>query len=213
MVKSNYNNFKHQEQKFKKLVAMFPKEKQEKLLFVYNFAKIRHEGQMRHDGVRVSYIIHPLRCAIYLLEILKIKDIELTQAVLLHDVVEDTETSLKEVENMFGKRVAGLVNFLTRKRRKNESEESKRKAKIKHFLKFFGKGKDDQRLLKSVDVLDNLRSMEYILDQKIKNRKLKRWRNEVVEYGLKIASLVDKKIVNDLNEVLNRYTKIGLFDF
>lgn len=209
----NYNNFKHQEQKFKKLVARFSKEKQEKLLFVYSFAKARHEGQIRHDGIRVTYIIHPLRCALYLLEMLKIKDIELIQSMLLHDVVEDTKTSLKEVENIFGKRVAKLVDFLTRKRRKNESEESKRKAKIKHFLKFFGKGKEDQRLLKSVDVLDNLRSMEYILDQKIKDRKLKRWRNEVTQYGLKIASLVDKRIVNDLNEVLDRYTKIGLFDF
>jgi (p)ppGpp synthase/HD superfamily hydrolase len=128
-------------------------------------------------------------------------------------MVEDTNATLKELKDIFGYEVADLVNYLTRQRRKNESEKSKQQTKIKHLLKFFKYDYKQARLLKTTDSLDNLRSYEFITNEELKNKKLKRWYNEVKNYGLKLAMLADKRIAKDMNEVLTRYIKIGLFKF
>lgn len=80
---------------------------------VYMFAEEKHKGQKRDNGT--DYITHPVHVANI---VKKVKgdsqnlDI-LLSAALLHDVLEDTYTSFKEIEKNFGKEVASIVVELT----------------------------------------------------------------------------------------------------
>lgn len=76
----------------------------------YDFADEAHKGQMRRTGD--EYIIHPLATA-YLLAKMKI-DLNIIMASLLHDVPEDTNVSMEEIEKNFGKDIASMVNGITK---------------------------------------------------------------------------------------------------
>ncbi|MGL4370928.1 MAG: RelA/SpoT family protein [Spirochaetota bacterium] len=76
----------------------------------YSFAEKKHVNQKRLSGE--PYIVHPLEVGI-ILSRLKMDSITIT-AALLHDVVEDTETPLSDIETLFGKDVAALVDGVTK---------------------------------------------------------------------------------------------------
>lgn len=75
-----------------------------------NLASKAHKGQKRKSGE--PYIIHPLSVASTLIE--WGMDIDTILAGVLHDTVEDTETTLEELETQFGKDVAFLVDGVTK---------------------------------------------------------------------------------------------------
>ncbi len=76
----------------------------------YKFAKEKHEGQVRkYSGL--PYIIHPIEVAT--LVSLVTEDEEVIMAALLHDVVEDTDTTLSDISRLFGIEIADLVWDLT----------------------------------------------------------------------------------------------------
>ncbi len=75
----------------------------------YDFAAKAHGSQVRATGE--PYVTHCVAVATILADLLGPGvDGTLIQAAMLHDVVEDTERSLKEVERAFGPEVAGLVD-------------------------------------------------------------------------------------------------------
>lgn len=85
------------------------------LLKAIEFATIRHAGQMRQcakGAARIPYIVHPVGVAHLLADHTNVGEDVLVAAVL-HDVVEDTATTIEEVERVFGSTVAGLVAELT----------------------------------------------------------------------------------------------------
>lgn len=75
-----------------------------------DFATHHHTGQKRKSGE--PYIIHPLHVASILID--WGMDIDTILAGVLHDTVEDTEASLEEIENLFGRDVAFLVDGVTK---------------------------------------------------------------------------------------------------
>src|SRR3989344_4794295 len=75
-----------------------------------DFASKHHEGQKRKSGE--PYIIHPLSVAEILVE--WGMDIDTVLAGVLHDTVEDTDATLQEIENLFGRDVAFLVDGVTK---------------------------------------------------------------------------------------------------
>lgn len=75
-----------------------------------DFATAAHEGQKRKSGE--PYIIHPLAVASTLIE--WGMDIDTVLAGVLHDTVEDTDTTLGDIENLFGADVAFLVDGVTK---------------------------------------------------------------------------------------------------
>lgn len=87
------------------------------------FAEQAHDGQYRQTGE--PYIIHPFAIAEILLNYKA--DITTLIAALLHDVVEDTEHSLEEIESYFGTTIRYIVNGLTK--------EKNNKIKRKHYPK------------------------------------------------------------------------------
>ena len=76
----------------------------------YKFASIKHFGQKRLTGE--DYIIHPLNVAYILTRINA--DYETLSAALLHDVVEDCNVSIKEIEEKFGHNISVLVDGVTK---------------------------------------------------------------------------------------------------
>ena len=80
------------------------------LAHAIDFASTHHDGQTRKSGE--PYIIHPLHVASILVD--WGMDIDTILAGVLHDTVEDTEASLEEIENLFGRDVAFLVDGVTK---------------------------------------------------------------------------------------------------
>src|SRR5690606_32012878 len=81
-----------------------------KLIQAWEFAKKAHGKQKRKSGE--DFVIHPLQVAIYLSE----WKLDTTSIVsgLLHDVIEDTDFSYRDIEKKFGNDVAFIVNGVTK---------------------------------------------------------------------------------------------------
>lgn len=81
--------------------------------YVLNFATKKHAGQTRADGV-TPYINHPILVADLLKKYKKSRNIDaIVAAALLHDTLEDTYTSYRELEDNFGEMVASMVMEVT----------------------------------------------------------------------------------------------------
>lgn len=89
-------------------------------------ARAAHAGQVRNGSGGMPYVEHPVTVAARLEE-LGYPD-EVLAAALLHDVIEDSETTLDELRELFGDEVAGMVGALT----DDESIESYRERKAEH---------------------------------------------------------------------------------
>jgi guanosine-3',5'-bis(diphosphate) 3'-pyrophosphohydrolase len=77
------------------------------------FAAWKHDGQMRKGEGLIPYINHPIEVTAILVEVGEIKDLDLLQAALLHDTIEDTETMTGELEDHFGSRICSFVLEVT----------------------------------------------------------------------------------------------------
>ncbi len=78
------------------------------ILKAVDFAARKHRDQRRKGEESSPYINHPIAVASLLAQA-GISDAEILAAALLHDTIEDTETTLAELEEAFGARVAGIV--------------------------------------------------------------------------------------------------------
>ena len=76
------------------------------------FAALKHRDQKLKDG-KTPYIIHPISVAMILAEIGGVDDPEILSAALLHDTIEDTDTSTQELDKEFGSRIRIIVEELT----------------------------------------------------------------------------------------------------
>ncbi len=83
------------------------------LLRAAEFAANKHRNQRRKDHARTPYINHPLSIARVLAEEGGVKDPEILAAAILHDTLEDTETTRRELQRAFGARIAALVSEVT----------------------------------------------------------------------------------------------------
>lgn len=128
----------------------------------YLHAARAHAGQLRASGE--DYMIHPLGVANILAEIGL--DTDTIIAALLHDVVEDTDVTLEEIEENFGGVVAQLVDGVTKLRRLEELNKQERQAE--NLRKMFLAMAEDLRviLIKLADRLHNMRTLNYMPPEK-----------------------------------------------
>jgi len=83
------------------------------LLKALSFAADKHRFQKRKDAAGTPYINHPIRVALTLAEVGMETDITLLTAAILHDTVEDTETTPQEIKEHFGAAVRHIVMEVT----------------------------------------------------------------------------------------------------
>jgi hypothetical protein len=77
------------------------------------FSADKHRSQTRKDAEQTPYIIHPMGVANHLMNIGHVRDPDIIIGALLHDTVEDTQTSFEEIEQQFGGRVCGFIREVT----------------------------------------------------------------------------------------------------
>jgi GTP pyrophosphokinase len=123
----------------------------------YHFARSAHEQQRRFSGE--PYIFHPVAVGRILADLEL--DLETLVAGLLHDVVEDTQVTLPQIETEFGLEVATLVDGVTKLSRLEYKSKEERQAE--NLRKMFLAMAKDVRviLIKLADRLHNLRTLEY----------------------------------------------------
>lgn len=123
------------------------------LLQAIVFSAKKHEGQTRKDILLTPYIIHPMGVARILWEEGNVRSTNVLIAALLHDTLEDTDASAKEIESLFGKRVRKTVEELTND--PDLSTEKNKQRQIDHapFLSL------NAQLVKLADRLYNIRDL------------------------------------------------------
>jgi GTP pyrophosphokinase len=126
------------------------------------FSRAAHQGQLRKSGD--PYVTHPIAVA-RILTLLHI-DVQAIVAALLHDVVEDTEITLDQLAEKFGKPVAELVDGLSKLDRLQF--ETREDAQAENFRKMLMAMARDVRviLIKLADRLHNMRTLESMSREK-----------------------------------------------
>ena len=125
-----------------------------KILFrALSFAANKHKHQRRRDADASPYINHPISLAAILCNEAHVTDVETLCGALLHDTVEDTETTAEELEQAFGESICAIVMEVTDD--KSLSKAERKQAQIDHAANISEKSK----LVKLADKISNLRDV------------------------------------------------------
>ncbi|MCH5172041.1 MAG: bifunctional (p)ppGpp synthetase/guanosine-3',5'-bis(diphosphate) 3'-pyrophosphohydrolase [Erysipelotrichales bacterium] len=137
-------------------------EDRKKIEDAYRLVEKKHKGQLRKSGE--PYVHHLIEVAYILASI--VVGPETIVAGLLHDVVEDTDYPLSEIEKEFGKDVAFLVDSVTKIQRMKLSKRYKENDEFEaedHKKIFLGMAKDIRVIIiKLADRLHNMRTLQYL---------------------------------------------------
>ena len=141
-----------------KVNAYCPGEAGQRILQSFEYAQTAHEGQLRRSGE--PFVEHPVRVAALIAE-LKL-DVPSVCAGLLHDCVEDTETSVKDLQQLFTDEVGFLVDGVTKLGKLQWTNREDRQAES--FRKMLVAMARDIRviLIKLADRTDNMRTLQHM---------------------------------------------------
>jgi guanosine-3',5'-bis(diphosphate) 3'-pyrophosphohydrolase len=124
-----------------------------RLIKAADFAAFKHRGQRRKDAEASPYINHPLALARVLKIEAGVQDVDVLVSAILHDTVEDTETSVEELEREFGKVVAGIVAEVTDDKRLPKPERKRLQVERAPHIS------SQAKLVKLADKICNLRDV------------------------------------------------------
>ena len=170
---------------YNKLNSYLPEEEMIKIRKAFKFANKAHKGQKRKSGH--DFIVHPVEVAYHLARL----ELEpnVIVAGLLHDVIEDTNTTNKEIEKNFGMEVSKLVSSLTKLNITEENiNEHVEKKNLRNFLVSMA---EDVRvaIIKLADRLHNVETLQYLDKEK---------REKIAKETLSIHAPIAEKIgMND----------------
>ena len=169
----------------------------------YQLAHEKHEGQYRKSGE--PYIVHPLNVALILTDIYA--DYETISAGLLHDVLEDCDCTVEEMEKVVGKNITKLVQGVTKLSKIHFSTENE--YLIDYYKKIIVGMSEDVRVIivKLADRLHNMRTLWAIPKdrQKVKAK-------EALEILAPIGDhLGIHKIKSELEDLSLRYLKPDVY--
>jgi GTP pyrophosphokinase len=180
-----------------KVRASNPDADTELLRRAYVFSAFEHKGQVRHSGE--PYLVHPLEVADQLADMRL--DVVAIAAGLLHDIVEDTQTPIERIRELFGPDVAHVVEGVTKLGAIPFSSSEERQAE--NFRKMLLAMVDDIRviLVKLADRLHNMRTLHHLPEE----RRLKIAQETRDIYAPIANRLGMSKIKNELEELAFKY--------
>ncbi|KAM4749585.1 guanosine-3',5'-bis(diphosphate) 3'-pyrophosphohydrolase MESH1 [Rhinophrynus dorsalis] len=159
-----------------------------------NFAAEKHKQQRRKDIGKTPYINHPIGVARILTHEAGVTDPVVLQAALLHDTVEDTDTTFLEIESHFGQEVRRIVEEVTDDKTLPKME--RKRLQIEHAPHCSYKAK----LVKLADKLYNLRDLTCSTPEGWTEQRVQeyfQWASEVVK-GLRGTNLAMEKELDQL---------------
>src|SRR3954464_8872416 len=187
-----------------KVRAYSPDADVELLRRAYVFSAFEHRGQVRHSGE--PYLIHPLAVADFLAD-MKLDAVAIA-AGLLHDVVEDTLTTIERIQELFGPEVAHVVEGVTKISAIPFSSSEERQAE--NFRKMLLAMVDDIRviLVKLADRLHNMRTLGHLPEE----RRVKIAQETLDIYAPIANRLGMSKVKNELEELSFKYLEPKAYD-
>ena len=170
------------------------------------FATEKHKGKYRKGTENKEYITHPIEVSSLIKKYME-NDEELETymiAALLHDTLEDTDTTYEELKDKFGEEVADIVKAVT-----NDKEEKKRLGKDVYLANKMTKMDDKVLVLKLCDRLQNVSEVRYADDEF--NKKYVSETNYIVNHLLLNRELnsTQLRIVND---IMNTIKEVSVID-
>jgi guanosine-3',5'-bis(diphosphate) 3'-pyrophosphohydrolase len=170
----------------------------------YVFSAFEHKGQVRHSGE--PYLVHPLEVADLLAD-MKL-DVVAIAAGLLHDIVEDTQTPIERIRELFGHDVAHVVEGVTKLGAIPFSSSEERQAE--NFRKMLLAMVDDIRviLVKLADRLHNMRTLHHLPEE----RRVKIAQETRDIYAPIANRLGMSKLKNELEELAFKYLEPKAFE-
>ncbi len=165
-----------------RITSYNPKVDTREIKKAFQFGMLMHGDQLRESGD--PYFSHPIEVANILAELNL--DTSSVVCALLHDTIEDTKATIKDIKDNFGKEIAKLVDGVT-KLNELESKPDQSKA-AEDFRKLILASSSDIRvlLIKIADRLHNMRTLKYL---KNKNRR-KRIATETLEIYAPLAARI-----------------------
>ena len=124
-----------------------------RLLAAIAFAAHKHRDQRRKDAAASPYINHPIALANVLANEAGVHEEAVLMAAILHDTIEDTETTARELETALGPTVAGIVLEVTDDKALSKAE--RKRLQIEHARH----ASREARLVKLADNICNLRDI------------------------------------------------------
>jgi GTP diphosphokinase / guanosine-3',5'-bis(diphosphate) 3'-diphosphatase len=170
----------------------------------YVFSAFEHKGQVRHSGE--PYLVHPLEVADLLAD-MKL-DVVAIAAGLLHDIVEDTQTPIEKIRELFGADVAHVVEGVTKLGAISFSSSEERQAE--NFRKMLLAMVDDIRviLVKLADRLHNMRTLQHLPEER--RTKIAQETRDI--YAPIANRLGMSKVKNELEELAFKYLEPKSYD-
>src|SRR5499427_4824864 len=180
-----------------KVRAYSPDADLELLRRAYVFSAFEHRGQVRRSGE--PYLIHPLAVAEFLVDLRL--DVVAISAGLLHDVVEDTLTTIERIRELFGPDVAHVVEGVTKISAIPFSSTEERQAE--NFRKMLLAMVDDIRviLVKLADRVHNMRTLNHLPEE----RRIPIAQETLDIYAPIASRLGMSKVKNELEDLSFRY--------
>jgi len=123
------------------------------LIKAIDFAATKHRNQRRKDADASPYINHPIALARVLVEEGGVTDVDIVSAALLHDTIEDTQTTAEELAERFGSRIASIVVEVTDD--KSLSKQERKQLQIEHAPHL----SEEAKLVKLADKISNVRDI------------------------------------------------------
>jgi GTP diphosphokinase / guanosine-3',5'-bis(diphosphate) 3'-diphosphatase len=167
-----------------------------KFIEAASFSARKHVGQRRKGNDAAPYINHPLEVANLLTNVGKVEDFDVLIAAVLHDTVEDTETTAEEIAEKFGGTVCGYVLEVTDDKSLPKAERKQKQIEHAPHLSHGAK------LVKLADKISNIRDvLENPPDGWDKERRIEyvNWGKKVVE-GLRGANEFLEKHFDEITE-------------
>ena len=174
-----------------------PKANTDMIYVAYRFAKAAHKNQFRKSGE--PYIDHPVQAA-YIAAELSMDTVAISSA-LLHDVIEDTPYTFENIEALFGKNVAEIVDGVTKLTKLQYTTHEEQQ--VENLRKMFLAMSKDIRvvIIKLIDRLHNMRTLNFQTPEK----QLEKAKETLEIYSPLAHRLGMSKIKSELEDLSLKY--------
>ena len=167
------------------------------ILKALRFAADKHRNQRRKSVEALPYINHPIQVAEILWRVADVRDETLLVAAILHDTIEDTDTTQEEIESQFGADVLALVLEVTDD--KSLPKQTRKKLQVEH-------APHKTRNAKLLKIADKISNVGDIITSPPKDWSLDRLREYLLWTEKVVAGLrgVNEKLERQYDEILSK---------